>query len=160
VTRSGRGAAILTLSLLSAALGCGTHVSDTGYTGVWQGVEGSGSTISLKSVDGQFVLSWLANDIGREIQCDGRGLCSESKDGALVYKYEFQSLPMIVGEPLRIRCIGTSVDPRAAGMNLIDEFRLGDDGLTLEVYTIERAGETLRPPTGPRRYRKLSNRPS
>jgi hypothetical protein len=156
--RSWCGALVLAGGLMLGT-GCDPGVTDTGYSGTWQRLAGSPSSISLREGAEGWEFRWSARDAARTIVCTAAGLCDEVRDGKKVYLYRFRVFEGADDGGLHIECTGEPVDSEMVPMRYVDRLVVQPGGMELWSYMIEMNGEKLDEPRGPVRFSKTSDVP-
>ena len=98
---------------LAVAVGCGPHISDTGYAGTWshRGLSGE-STLAIAKRGDAYLFRWgRTSDDGRlQVRCDWDGACEELYDGEMVGTYQFRTWVEEESGRLRVECRGRVYD--------------------------------------------------
>lgn len=159
VTKRSWWAALALTGGVMLGTSCDSGVTDTGYSGTWQRMAGSPSSISLRQGAEGWEFRWSARDAARTIVCESAGVCDELRDGKKVYRYNFRVFEDGQDRGLHVECTGEPVDSEMMPMRYIDRLVVQPGGLELWSYMIELNAEKLDEPRGPVRFAKTSDVP-
>ena len=135
------------LVVLACAVGCSEPISDTGYVGTWvlrnDRIESRIAIVPREDGGYRFRLTQTTADGSSKLGCDWNGDCEQYVDGALAAGFRF--VPSVDPETglLRVRCEGGPEGPEAPTVVYENELVVGEGGLELKSFTIERAGQTF-----------------
>jgi hypothetical protein len=128
------------------------------YTGTWERTAGSPSRISLRPAGDGYAFRWRLEQGARRVECERDNVCFEYSGENKIYEWTFRTLRGADGQP-RIERDGRPIDPTTTPLKELDRLELQPGGTELWVFTIERNGEVLDTPTGPYKFRKVSDEP-